>query len=304
MALPPIAHQQCYNSSGNTFLNSSNITEILAKKVIDRLWFPCAYRPGFHTERPDLNWFLEQWIPFDFGNQSLSEESRNLPVHSDLSGSRFGDWRSAPVDWKPYNPHIRDYQRRGPMKRSIFRCLNMQARLRQIELHDVFQAFEESLRTGSSVLSFTDHDFRDMSDDMDRINKMIKVASQQYKNVRYRHCTALEAARKALNLSKINPQVLVEIKTIKHDECRLIVESDKDLFGLQPFLAIKTIDGRYVWKNLDFDSVNRWSFTFDSQDQHLFDCEKIGVAFSYDSGEVIVKAYDVDSKSWASATYN
>lgn len=36
--------------------------------VSSNLPFPAPYRPGFHTERPDSNWFLEQWIPFDSKN--------------------------------------------------------------------------------------------------------------------------------------------------------------------------------------------------------------------------------------------
>ena len=38
------------NGSGNTYLNQGNIWEILARKVIERGWFPSAFRPGFHTE--------------------------------------------------------------------------------------------------------------------------------------------------------------------------------------------------------------------------------------------------------------
>ena len=64
---------------------------------------PSTYRPGFHTIRPDSNWFLEQWIPFDFSNQSTKNEG-NQP---DLIGGRWGDWRRAPNSWKPYHPSIR-----------------------------------------------------------------------------------------------------------------------------------------------------------------------------------------------------
>lgn len=35
------------------------------------MWFPLVNRAGMHNERPDSNWFLEQWIPFDASNQSI-----------------------------------------------------------------------------------------------------------------------------------------------------------------------------------------------------------------------------------------
>ncbi|PSP32646.1 hypothetical protein BRC64_05880 [Halobacteriales archaeon QH_10_67_22] len=56
--------------AGTTYINSPDLYETLARKVVDRHWFPTAYRPGYHTERPDSHWFLEQWIPFDYANQS------------------------------------------------------------------------------------------------------------------------------------------------------------------------------------------------------------------------------------------
>jgi len=59
----PLPYTQNYHNSGVAYLNSSNIWEILSKKIIERNWFPSTYRPGFHTIRPDSNWFLEQWIP-------------------------------------------------------------------------------------------------------------------------------------------------------------------------------------------------------------------------------------------------
>ena len=52
-----------YHASGTRFWGS-NITEILSRRLIDRHFFPSTFRPGFHTERPDSHFFLEQWIPF------------------------------------------------------------------------------------------------------------------------------------------------------------------------------------------------------------------------------------------------
>ena len=97
-----------YNDSGTAYWGEANLNEILCHAVIDRGWFPAAFRPGFHTERPDANWFLEQWIPFDYANQAMKD---NEEGQRDLANGRFGDWRFAPLEWRPYHPDHDDYQK-------------------------------------------------------------------------------------------------------------------------------------------------------------------------------------------------
>ena len=69
------------------YLNSNHIYEILARKIIERNWFPTVFRPGINTERPDSHWFLEQWIPFDFGNHRMDQDTNQI----DLAGCTI--WR-------------------------------------------------------------------------------------------------------------------------------------------------------------------------------------------------------------------
>ena len=58
----PVSYSGNYNDSGTAFWGSENLNQIYCRKIIDRQWFPVVFRPGFHTERPDSNFFLEQWI--------------------------------------------------------------------------------------------------------------------------------------------------------------------------------------------------------------------------------------------------
>ena len=37
------------------------------------------------------------------------------------------DCRGAPTDWSIYNPDVRDYRKRGSLKRYIGRCLNVKS---------------------------------------------------------------------------------------------------------------------------------------------------------------------------------
>ncbi len=263
-----------YNSSGTTYLNSSNIWEILAKKIIERNWFPAAYRPGFHLERPDVNWFLEQWIPFDYANQAVSGNETDQP---DLSNGRYGDWRSSPKDWSIYHPSHDNYQVPGNSKRWIARCLNMEARLREITQGDVDQAFSRANKEKSTLMSFTNHDFRDMSGEIDKVFQMIKSSSIKYPEVNYKFTDCITAFREVLELKKTSPGLKVSLEGKEHTSL-LKVTSEGTLFGVQPFLAIKTKEGKFYWENFDFYDENVWTFTFDSEHASLDLVDQIGIA--------------------------
>jgi hypothetical protein len=159
-----------FHGSGVTYLNSGNIFNIICKKIIEREWFPSSYRPGFHTERPDSHWFLEQWIPFDYGNQSLLKEDNLQP---DLSHGRYGDWQGAPTDWTYYHPSHDCYKKRGNCKRYIMRCLNMESRIRCIDQKEVDNAFSRARTQDDTILAFTNHDFRDMKSEVEKIYNML-----------------------------------------------------------------------------------------------------------------------------------
>lgn len=276
--------------SGLNYVNSPHLFEILARKIIDRMWFPAAYRPGFHTERPDSNWFLEQWIPFDYANQSMKKEDNNQP---DLSKGRFGDWRRAPKKWKVYHPDHDDYQKEGNCRRWIARCLNIDTRLRVITIDDVRDAFKRADHGNPTLLSFTNHDFRDMKSKILKIKNMIKKVSSESPKVKFKYCNAVEAMREVIGIKEkelLTPDFNVEIEK-RRKTSKLKIKTKNDIFGPQPFFAVKTKIGGYIWSNLDFQEGNNWSFTFDYNTLPIDSIEKIGIAANTNAGvtEVIVK---------------
>ena len=277
--------------SGTAYLNSAHIYEILAKKIIDKNWFPSAYRPGFHTERPDSNWFLEQWIPFDYANQSMKDENNDQP---DLAEGRFGDWRRAPKEWKVYHPDHDDYQKEGNCRRWIARCLNIGTRLRVITLDDIRDGFNRANEGRPTLISFSNHDFRDMKPSINKVRALIKQASKGFSDVKFKYSNALDAIRGVIGIEKIdliNPGFDVSIE--KNKESAIIkIKSNKDIFGPQPFFAIKTKSEHYIWQNLDFQEKNNWSFTFDYNTIDLASVDKIGIAANTKNGVAEIINYD------------
>lgn len=282
-----------YNDSGTSYWGGENLNQILTRKVIDRGWFPTAFRPGFHTERPDANWFLEQWIPFDYGNQSTEV---NETGQTDLADGRFGDWRRAPLEWIPYHPDHDDYQIKGACRRWITRCLNMYARTRQITQQDVDKAFESAAKGNDVILAFTDHDYKDMEFEIDRIRNMIAVAHGENPQVRFEYSNAVDAMRKTLKLPYSDYCLDADILT-NGSRKYLSVRVNDDIFGPQPFLALKTKSGRYIWENFDVSVPKReWTYTFDTNTIALCDVDIIGVATNNSYGIARVVLLHDDSK--------
>lgn len=280
----PVSFSGNFNESGTGFWGRSTLNDILTRDIIDRQWFPCAFRPGFHTERPDSNFFLEQWIPFDYANQSCKGLDTDQP---DCSDGRFGDWRHAPLEWFPYHPDHDDYQKKGFCRRYITRCLNMYARLRMITEEDVRDAFEQADNGQNAILAFTDHDYKDMEGEIEYVRDLIKKVSEECADVNFYFENCVDAMRKCLELKKEELNLDMQIK-----ENMLVVKSQGKVFGPQPFLAIKANDGKYYWDNFDFYDKNEWHYTFDNNTVTINDLEAVGVAANGMYGNTEIMLYN------------
>lgn len=296
----PVSHSGNYHECGTAFWGRSTLNDILTRKIIDRAWFPTAFRPGFHTERPDSHWFLEQWIPFDYGNQS-SDCINDLQL--DLGNARFGNWKNAPKEWKPYHPAYNDYRKRGNCRRWITKCLNMNARIREITQQDVFEAFWLAEMEGKAILAFTDHDYKNMKYDIERMRTLIRNAKNKYPDVQFEYVDAITAMRKYCNLAEESIQLKCEIKESK-DNTILIIETIHGIFGNQPYLAIKTKDGKYIWDNLDFVNERTWSYTFDNHSIRYESITHIGIAANNEYGKCEVMNFNVEEKKWIKTILN
>ena len=286
----PLSVSGNYNACGMNYVASNNVFEVLARKVLDRQFFPSVYRPGFHTERPDSHWLLEQWIPFDYANQSLV--SIEQTEQRDMRNGRLGNWNGATTSWEPYHPDYEDYRKEGNCKRVIARCLNMNTRMRNINEQDFEQAFCEAKNGKDQLLSFTDHDFRDVCYDISLMRKMISKVTKKYPDVQFEFCNALEAMRKYYSMDVRNCNLRLNIQYNN-----LLIESDDNIFGVQPFFCLKLFGGKYLWSNLDFIGNHKWSFTFDMDSIEIEQIEKIGIAANSSSGVTDVVVVNVKTGS-------
>ena len=250
--------------------NMQEILEIFARKIIDDGWFPSAFRPGFHAERQDSNLFLEQWIPFDFGNQFMEAENEQ----QDMLNGRFGNWSKAPSSWRGYHPSVRNYDIEGELSRTIYRCLNLGTRLRLLNENHVLEAFHEASTEGNAILAFTNHDFRDIEPDIRYFYELVKKVQAKFPHVKYRFCTAEEAAQNMIGRYPSS----VELECTITDNVFSVWTKSGQTFGSQPFLALRSKSGEYFHDNLDQPSTsNLWTYTFDEQTIELASLSTIGV---------------------------
>ena len=291
--------KSAHHSSTNYLSFSPKIFEILSHKIIENFWFPSVFRPGFHSIRPDSHWFLESYIPFDLSNQFYEKKEKG---QKDLSKGRFGYWEKAPKQWFPYKPDHDDYQKIGNCRRWITRCLNIGTRHKVINIDHFDQAVDDAKNFGSSILAFTNHDFRDMRPDIIKTQNMLLEVSKKYNNVKFKYSNATQAFRNVIwnekdlnnNSLKLNIKLKKEKKVLR----LLIKEKNGKIFGPQPFLAIKTKSGRFIHDNLDFginnNTLRSWSYTFDNNTIQRKDLKKIGIAGNDKFGNKFIKIINVN----------
>ena len=269
----PLSFNKNPTQTTTSYLNCMDeLLQILCHRIIDENYFPASYRPGFHAERPDSHTFLEQWIPFDYANQNYENEN----LEPDLIEGRIGDWRRSSSSWRGYHPSNDDYQIAGNCKRIIFRCLNIGTRHSLLGENHVRQAFVEAKLEGSAILSFTNHDYREMAEDIDYVRNIIEKIRVEFPEVKIAfsgsHAAAISHNRhNDVAAPKINIQLSNNLLEIKLEE--------GELFGPQPFLAIKTKNGVYFNDNLIIVKPNtEWKYFFDQNSVFIDDVEVIGVA--------------------------
>jgi hypothetical protein len=293
----PMSHYKEAHRCATSFINSPHLYEILCRRIIERNWFPVVFRAGFHTERPDSNLFLEQWIPFDASNRSYCKEEDNLTHHLDISAGRMGDWRLAPDDWSIYHPDHDYYQKPGNCRRWICRVLPI--RMRNIELSqtEVDKAFSRANGGKPTIMCITNHDERDIAPEVDLMRKKITKASKKYPDVKFKFCEAKEAFRSAIygKDACFEPVELGISLDGNHKRLILRVETKRGkVFGPQPFLAVKTKSGRFIHDNFDFDpTLRKWSYTFDHESIHADDLSAVGIATNDKYGNSFIKVINV-----------
>ena len=138
---------------------------------------------------------------------------------------------------------------------------------------------------GYLFVSFSNHDFRNMIPEIEKIQNFIKKASEKFPNVHFSYENAISGFQKYLNLSLKRPLLVYNFSKENNSETlTLNVKCKNEIFGPQPFLAIKTLEGDFYWQNFDFREKNSWSFCFDTVNISANEVSQIGIAANSKTG--------------------
>jgi len=262
----------------NTCWTNHNFHEnIIARRIIERKWYFSCFRAGLHLERNDLSWWLEMFSPFDFSARYTSDESIIKP------GSDF-DWRNCPERWGAWHPDWYDYRKEGNMKRWQFRCTDLWTYLNILNDEEVEDAFNQAELHGDSVLTYYNHDYRDMCFEIDEGYKVIQDVAKRHPDVEWKFVTAEQAAQYHLKLNPKRPKIKWEL-----NDTILIVKTDIEIFGPQPFLAINE-KGKYFRDNFTDEGNNTWVYEF----RNINDLIAFGVAANSSSGLYNIIVHEMD----------
>lgn len=282
---------------GTSLLNSPHIWESLARRVIDKEWFPTSVRCGFQTERPDIHWFLEQYIPFDFTNTAL-EDASELDEQADLAHGRFGDWRLAPKDWRTYHPSHDSYQLEGDCRRIIARSLNVLSRFGNLDQFETEKAFARAAEGKPTILGVANHDFRDMEPEVEEVRQLIAKVAPKFPNVNFKFAEARDAMREVEFNGQMDDQLELDVQLVRSanglPQTLVIKTVSGKVFGPQPFLAIRTRGKRYIHDNLDFGcDLKSWRYQFDEETVMPDDVAAVGVAACDRYGNQSIKVFNL-----------
>lgn len=298
----PISAFREANRCASNYFSDGEIFQIISRKVIERNWFPQVYRAGFQTERPDSNWFLEQWIPFDMSSMATDSHD-DLQNFIDFKDGRGADWRGAPTDWSVYNPSHDYYQIPGNCRRWIGRSLNVLNRIASIDQVEMDKAFFQASLGNFPIVGMAGHDWRDLGVEVDFLRSLIKISKEKYPNVKFKFCNAVEAFQICLTKNKKIELPALELEVVlkqpqENDVHTIEVNVlEGEVFGPQPYLALELYGKRFMHDNLDFRDIHRnsWSYAFHGDTVPFNEVKKIGVAACDKFGRSDVKVIDLEN---------
>ncbi len=233
-----------------SFFAGNEYEQILCHSIIECRHFPAAYRAGYCLERWDANLWLENWIPFDFSNQSINFD---FPVQKRIANEN-DFWLRAPRDWSHYHPDSHDVERPGNLRRTMFRSLCINTRLYSLDEEEIRRAFRRADSGLPTVVSGFSHDFRVLAPEAERLVEMVRRVAREFPDVRWLNANAVQAGAAVLGLGG-GPALRLKLW---EEDGILYAESNIPVFGSEPFLALKTVDHRFYQQNFVRIRENLW----------------------------------------------
>ena len=157
--------------------------------------------------------------------------------------------------------------------------MNIGTRHSVINKDHIQLAINEVKNGKKPIIAITNHDFREMKDDVKFINHLLNEEFNKHKNVNFKYCNVREAL--GLNCSIQNFDYTFE----GFNKNILRITTKDKLFGPSPFFGYKTMDKRYIFDNLTIvRPYFEWIYHFDNENVDITNINKIGLAANQITG--------------------
>lgn len=246
-----------YNGDGAFYWNQAlsftecedEFTTVLAENLIEEENFPVSFRSGWHYMDNAWQNYLDRWIPFSLHNDWPAKRL----VDPEPIDNIF-DWSRAPSDWIPYHPSLTDYQVPGNARGWNVRSKSIEA----VSKAQLEQAFIQAGSGKTQVLCLWDH----LADDnifpsLSRVNKLLHELSAQY-GIPFEFKSAIDAMQIWLGTTDSIPPLLTFSENRVGDAVTFLVETNEPIFQVHPFVAVKTVDERYILAEMTATGPTTW----------------------------------------------
>jgi len=209
--------------------------QIISRQILEREWFPTCYRAGATIMDPMSSRWVDSWFPFDYSNRAP------------LSLPGLVDWSSGVAKWELYHPDTEDFRKPGAGRRRMARCLDLVTNVSMFSDQDIEAAFTQAQNGQNAILSFFDHDYRDIADRIHSFLNRVQSVAHSYPDVSWQYAGPVEAIYQYLS---VNPPPSLEIDVTYIDNA-VHIKTTHPLFQSIPWIAVKTGSGTLIQQQKD-----------------------------------------------------
>ena len=251
-----------YNQDGIYWWNQSltfmecfdDFNFTLSQFLLEENVFPVSFRSGWHYMDNDWQHYLDQILPYSMHNAWPSVRTDTTePLDNTY------DWSLSPEEFVPFHPSYDNYQIPGDGPGWNVRSTHFNS-LRYNDLMDYI--FEQADAGTDQVACIWGHlPETDFLTNIEIIDSLAHKMANQYPEVKFRYCTAIEAMQRWMGTSDTTaPQLTIE-EVENGDNYIFNITTDEPIFQPNPFVAVKNIYEEYLKLECESTGVNEWRTT-------------------------------------------
>jgi hypothetical protein len=222
----------------------------LAQYLLEEQIFPVSFRSGWHYMDNDWQNYLNELLPY-----SLHDDWPAVRLTDPEPIDNIFDWSKSSSEFIPFNPSPDNYQLQGNSKSWNVRSKYMGSVSQQL-VNDIF--FKASQGTDQLVCFWSHLPDQSFLNEIQQVHTLLQQASADYPSVEFKYCSAVEAYKLWLKSDDdIKPNLQIT-EQLSGSEVKFVVSTDKPIFQIQPFIAIKDRYERYTIAKSEQISQNSW----------------------------------------------